>query len=194
MGRMGVGMEVKTAQAAMEAILFASGDPVPPERLAEVLHLDRKTVDRLLQVLAEKWNSSGGIRLIRVDTAWQMTTREEYAEYVRSALDIRRNTPLTQAAMEVLAVVAYHQPVTRGYIDEVRGVDCSGTVTSLMEKRLVAECGRLDVPGRPILYGTTPDFLRCFGLSSLDELPPLRETVSAEGTAPVGGEIPVGEL
>lgn len=160
----------------MEAILFASGDPVPPERLADVLHLDRKTVERLLQLLEEKWNSSGGIRLIRVGDAWQMTTREEYAPYVRSALDIRRNTPLTQAAMEVLAVVAYHQPVTRGYVDEVRGVDCSGTLSSLMAKGLIAECGRLDVPGRPILYGTTPDFLRCFGLSSLDELPSLEET------------------
>lgn len=172
-------MEVKTAQAAMEAILFASGDPVPADRLAAVLAIDRKTVDRLLKVLEQKWNSGGGIRLIRVGDAWQMTTREEFSSYVRSALDMRRNTPLSQAAMEVLAVVAYHQPVTRGYIDEVRGVDCSGTVSSLAEKGLIAECGRLDVPGRPILYGTTADFLRCFGLSSLDELPPIAEAQSA---------------
>ncbi len=172
-------MEVKTAQAAMEAILFASGDPVPAERLAAVLAIDRKTVDRLLKVLEQKWNSGGGIRLIRMGDAWQMTTREEFSSYVRSALDMRRNTPLSQAAMEVLAVVAYHQPVTRGYIDEVRGVDCSGTVSSLAEKGLIAECGRLDVPGRPILYGTTADFLRCFGLSSLDELPPIAEAQSA---------------
>lgn len=172
-------MEVKTAQAAMEAILFASGDPVPAERLAAVLAIDRKTVDRLLKVLEQKWNSGGGIRLIRMGDAWQMTTREEFSSYVRSALDMRRNTPLSQAAMEVLAVVAYHQPVTRGYIDEVRGVDCSGTVSSLAEKGLIAECGRLDVPGRPILYGTTADFLRCFGLSSLGELPPIAEAQSA---------------
>ena len=168
-------MEIKTAQAAIEAILFASGEPVPADRIAEALEIDKQTVRRLLSLLEEKYGE-GGIRLIRVGEAWQMGTREEYASYIRSVLDIRRNTPLSQAAMEALAVVAYHQPVTRSYIEEVRGVDCSGIVSTLVNHGLIEECGRLDVPGKPILYATTADFLRCFGLSSLEELPVLEKS------------------
>ena len=167
-------MEIKTAQAAIEAVLFASGEPVPADRIAEALEIDKQTVRRLLSLLEEKYGE-GGIRLIRVGEAWQMVTREEYAPYIRSVLDIRRNTPLSQAAMEALAVVAYHQPVTRSYIEEVRGVDCSGIVSTLVSHGLIEECGRLDVPGKPILYATTPDFLRCFGLSSLEELPAIEK-------------------
>ena len=102
-----------------------------------------------------------------------MCTKSSYADYIRKALDIRRNTPLSQAAMETLAIVAYNQPVTRAFIDQVRGVDCGAVVQGLVAKNLVEEKGRLELPGRPLLYGTTPDFLRCFGLSSLEELPPL---------------------
>jgi segregation and condensation protein B len=174
-------MEIKSAQAAIEAILFASGDPVPVERLVDALEIDKQTVRRLIAMIEERINiAQGGLCLIRTEDAYQLTTRAEYASYIRRALDIKRNMPLSQAAMEALAVVAYNQPVTRGYIDEVRGVDCAGVMSSLVAKRLIEERGRLEVPGRPILYGTTPDFLRCFGLASLSELPPVEELMIQE--------------
>jgi segregation and condensation protein B len=168
-------MEIKSAQAAIEAILFASGEPVPVERLIDALEIDKQTVRRLLSMIEERINSlQGGLCLIRTEDAYQLTTRPEYAEYIRRALDIKRNMPLSQAAMEALAIVAYSQPVTKGYIEEVRGVDCSGIMSNLVAKGLIEEQGRLEVPGRPILYGTTPDFLRCFGLASISELPPVQ--------------------
>ena len=179
-------MEVKEVQAAIEAILFASGEPVPVDRLVEVLGIDKLTVRRLLTVLEERINSgTGGIRLIRTEEAYQMTTRPEYGEYIRKALDLKRNVPLSQAAMEALAIVAYNQPVTKGYIEEVRGVDCSGIVSNLTAKGLIEERGRLEVPGKPILYGTTNDFLRCFGLRSISELTPVQELQQEE---PDGGD------
>ena len=169
-------MEIKSAQAAIEAILFASGEPVPVERIIDALEIDRQTVRKLLATIEERINGSkSGLCLIRTEDAYQLTTRPEYAEYVRRALDIKRNMPLSQAAMEVLSIVAYRQPVTKGYIEEVRGVDCSGTISNLAAKGLIDERGRLEVPGRPILYGTTPDFLRCFGLASVSDLPPVEE-------------------
>lgn len=165
-------MEIKSAQAAIEAILFASGEPVPVDRLVDALEIDRQTVRKLIAVLEERINGGqGGLCIIRTEDAYQLTTRAEYAAYVRRALDIKRNMPLSQAAMEALAVVAYNQPVTKGYIEEIRGVDCSGIMASLSAKGLIEERGRLEVPGRPILYGTTQDFLRCFGLASLSDLP-----------------------
>jgi len=168
-------MEIKSAQAAIEAILFASGEPVPVERLIDALEIDKQTVRRLLSMIEERINClQGGLCLIRTEDAYQLTTRPEYAEYIRRALDIKRNMPLSQAAMEALAIVAYSQPVTKGYIEEVRGVDCSGIMSNLVAKGLIEEQGRLEVPGRPILYGTTPDFLRCFGLASISELPPVQ--------------------
>lgn len=167
-------MEIKEYQAITEAVLFASGEPVEISRLAEVLELDEDTVERLTDDLMNEINTrTGGIKLVRLDKSYQMCTRSEYADYVRRALDIRRNTPLTQAAMEVLAIVAYNQPVTRAFIDQVRGVDCAAVIQGLIAKSLIEEKGRLDLPGRPLLYGTTEDFLRCFGISSLSELPPL---------------------
>ena len=169
-------MEIKSAQAAIEAILFASGEPVPVERIIDALEIDRQTVRKLLATIEERINGSkSGLCLIRTEDAYQLTTRPEYAEYVRRALDIKRNMPLSQAAMEVLSIVAYRQPVTKGYIEEVRGVDCSGTISNLAAKGLIDERGRLEVPGRPILYGTTTDFLRCFGLASVSDLPPVEE-------------------
>ena len=177
-------MEIKSAQAAIEAILFASGEPVPVERLIDALEIDKQTVRRLLSMIEERINSlQGGLCLIRTEDAYQLTTRPEYAEYIRRALDIKRNMPLSQAAMEALAIVAYSQPVTKGYIEEVRGVDCSGIMSNLVAKGLIEEQGRLEVPGRPILYGTTPDFLRCFGLASISELPPVQELTAREPEA-----------
>ncbi len=167
-------MEFKEYRAAMEAILFANGDPVSAERLAEVLELDVETVHRLAADLMSEWRArDGGIFMVKLDEQYQLCTRKEYADAVRRSLDIRRNTPLSQAAMEVLAIVAYNQPVTKAFIEQVRGVDCSAVVQGLVQKNLIEEKGRLELPGRPLLYGTTPVFLRCFGVSGLQELPPL---------------------
>ena len=167
-------MEIKQYQAAVEAILFASGEPVSASRLAEVLELDEETTIRLADDMMQEINTRpGGLLVVRLGNDYQMCTKGCYAEYIRKALDIRRNTPLSQAAMETLAIIAYNPPVTRAFIDQVRGVDCGAVVQGLVAKNLVEEKGRLELPGRPLLYGTTPDFLRCFGMSSLNELPPL---------------------
>lgn len=167
-------MEIKEYKASIEAILFASGEPVSLSRLAEVLEIDGDTVSRLAEDLMNEINlREGGIRMIRLDDQYQLCTRKEYAEVIRRALDMRRNTPLSQAAMEVLAIVAYNQPVTKAFVEQVRGVDCAAVMQGLMQKNLIEEKGRLELPGRPLLYGTTPVFLRCFGVSKLSELPPL---------------------
>ena len=166
----------------MEAILFASGEPVALSRIAEVLELDEETAGRLADDLMHDYNTRpGGLSIVRLNNAYQMCTRKDYAEYIRKAMEIRRNTPLSQAAMEVLSIVAYNQPVTRAFIEQVRGVDCGAVVQGLAAKNLIEEKGRLELPGRPLLYGTTPDFLRCFGISSLDELPPLPQKDDGSG-------------
>lgn len=167
-------MEIKEYKAAIEAILFANGEPMPADRLAELLGLDSETVHRIAGDLMSEINSRmGGICMVRLDEQYQFCTRKEYSDVIRRALDIRRNTPLSQAAMEVLAIVAYNQPVTKAFVEQVRGVDCSAVIQGLVQKNLVEECGRLELPGKPLLYGTTPVFLRSFGISKLDELPPL---------------------
>lgn len=167
-------MEIKQYQAALEAILFASGEPVPVSRLAQALDLDEETTVRLADDYAQDVNTrAGGIVALKLDDRYQLCSSKAYAEYVRKAMDIRRNTPLSQAAMEVLAIVAYNQPVTRPFVEQVRGVDCSAVMQGLQQKGLIEEKGRMDLPGRPLLYGTTDNFLRCFGLSRLEQLPPL---------------------
>lgn len=166
--------DIGMIQDAAEAILFASGEAVSTERIADVLSLDRTTADRMMSLLSDRFNTQhGGIHIAKLGNAWQMCTRSEFAKQVRDALDMRRNMPLTQAALEVLAVVAYNQPVTKAFVEQVRGVDCSGVMGGLVEKGLLEERGRLDLPGKPLLYGTTPDFLRCLGISSLGDLPPV---------------------
>lgn len=167
-------MEIKQYQAALEAVLFASGEPVAVERLAAALELDNEAVIKLAEDLAQDYRTrSGGLTIVRLDNCYQMCTKRDFAPYIRSAMEIRRNTPLSQAAMEVLAIVAYNQPVTRAVIEQVRGVDCGAVLQGLQLKGLVEERGRLELPGRPLLYGTTVHFLRCFGVSELGELPPL---------------------
>ncbi len=161
-------------KSAIEAILFASGASVPVARLAQTLEITDKQAMKLAQELCDEYeNSSRGITVVRLDNSFQMVSKKEYASQIRTAMDLRRNVPLSQAAMEVLAVVAYNQPVTKSFIEQVRGVDCSGVIGSLTQKDLIEEKGRLELPGRPLLYGTTENFLRCFSISSLDELPPL---------------------
>ena len=167
-------MKVENYQAIIEAILFASGEPVQQSRIAQVLDIEEDTVIQLADDLMHEVNTrAGGLRIVRLDDSYQMCTKSEYAEYIRKALDIRRNTPLSQAAMEVLAIIAYNQPVTRAFIEQVRGVDCGAVIQGLVSKSLIEEKGRLELPGRPLLYGTTADFLRCFGISSLEQLPPM---------------------
>lgn len=159
-----------TDLAALGAILFASGEPVPVARIAAALEIDEPSVRKLADAL-EKALAKTGLCLLQLDDRLQLATRAECAEVVRKVLDMRRDTPLSSAAMEVLAVVAYRQPVTKSYVEQVRGVDCGGVLSSLASKGLLEERGRLDVPGRPILYGTTAAFLRCFGLNALVDLP-----------------------
>lgn len=163
-------------RAACEAILFASGEPVEAARIAEALELDIEVVTGALWELSRSLDErQSGICLLRLGSKYQLCSRVEFAQQVRSVLDIKKNTPLSPAAFEVLAVVAYNQPVTKAYIEQIRGVDCSGVVSTLCQRGLLEEKGRLDLPGRPLLYGTTPDFLRCFCLSSLADLPELPE-------------------
>ena len=167
-------MEIKQYQAAIEAILFASGEPVPVSRLAAALELDEQTTLRLADDLVQDINTrAGGVTALKLDDQYQLCSSKSYAGYVRKAMDIRRNTPLSQAAMEVLAIIAYNQPVTRPFVEQVRGVDCRAVMQGLQQKGLIEEKGRMDLPGRPLLYGTTQNFLRCFGVSSIEQLPPL---------------------
>jgi len=176
-------------QAAIEAILFAAGEPIHIKKLAEVMELDIEEIQQvLLNLEAQLDERQSGICLVKMQDKYQLCTRTEFAEQVRAVLDIRRNTPLSQAAFEVLAVVAYNQPVTKSFVEQVRGVDCSGVMSTLCQKGLIEEKGRMDLPGRPLIYGTTPEFLRCFCISSLDELPPLPQNENVEMTEPQSTE------
>lgn len=166
-------MEREELIGKTEAILFAGGEPVALERIAQVLGVRVYAVEEAIELLQEKYNTlESGIHLLRLENTAQFCTNPAYIEPVRGALDLKRNTPLSQAAMEVLAVVAYNQPVTKAFVEQVRGVDCSGVIGSLVQKELLEERGRLELPGRPLLYGTTETFLRCFQLSSIKDLPP----------------------
>ena len=157
---------------ALEAILFASGYPVKFDVIADVLGIDGETARELARELSDSCEGRG-TELCFVGDACQLCSRAEYEEAVRAALGIRRGTKLSPALMEVLSIVAYRQPVTKAYIEQVRGVDCSYSITALLDRSMIENVGHLDLPGRPALYGTTSDFLRVFGISSLDELPPI---------------------
>lgn len=167
--------------SALEAMLFAAGDPVEAVKLSEVLEIDLETVTKMLGHLSALYDERGsGLMLIKIDNKYQLCTREQYSEEVRKLLEIKKNTPLSNAAFEVLAIVAYNKTVTRAFIEQVRGVDCSGSIASLVQKGLIEEKGRLDLPGRPLIYGTTDRFLRCFSLNSLEDLPELPKTEEVE--------------
>lgn len=168
----------------IEAMLFAAGEPIEASKLAEVLDIELETVERMLGHLGGMLDErESGLMLIRVDNKYQLCTREAHAEEVRKLMEIKKNTPLSNAAFEVLAIVAYNKTVTRSFIEQVRGVDCSGPISSLVQKGLIEEKGRLDLPGRPLIYGTTDRFLRCFSLNSLDDLPELPKTEEVESIA-----------
>ena len=158
----------------LEAVLFASGEPVPVSRLAQACEVSESAVQTALQQLAawyEKQKSA--ICVQQLGDSWQMCTHPAYATVIQRAVETKKAAPLSAAAMEVLTIVAYNQPVSKSFVEHVRGVDSSSVVNTLVEKELLTEAGRLDVPGKPVAYATTPHFPRGFGLQSLDELPPL---------------------
>lgn len=174
--------------ASLEAVLFACGGPVEFQRLQELLALSPEELEEAANALqAVLEDAHRGIALIKVESAYQLCTKPFVAETVKKALELRKAPPLSKAALEVLAIVAYHQPVTRSFIEMVRGIDSSSIVSSLCDKGLIAERGFLDAPGRPVLFGTTEAFLRCFGLESIRDLPeasPVPEQLSLPEEAP----------
>lgn len=184
-------MELKECKAALEAILFAYAEPISAARLADALGVEQPVAEGLLQALCDELaREERGLCLLRLENRWQLSTKPAYGDYIKKALDTRRNTPLSQAALEVLSIIAYNQPVSRSFIEQVRGIDSSHTVQSLQQKGLIEEAGRLELPGRPIALRTTDVFLRTFGLSSLQDLPPLHD----EEPAALSDEVEFPEL
>ena len=168
--------------SAIEAILFAAGDSVPLARLSLVLGADEHLIEETVALLSAQYADEGrGIRILRLDDKVQMCSAPEYAAVISRCLEQRRPPMLSQSALETLAVVAYFQPVTRAYVEQVRGVDSSYTVSMLIERGLIEECGRLEAPGRPAVFRTTDVFLRTMGVSKLSELPVLPEVTGSEG-------------
>jgi segregation and condensation protein B len=185
---------LEATQRDIEAILFACGEPVEALRLAEALQTEQRTVELLIERIRDRYQAAGSpLDIIRVGAAYQMCTMPEYGEVVRKALELKRAATLSQAALEVLAIVAYNQPVTRALAEQVRGVDCSTLIRSLCEKELIEEAGRMNIPGKPIVYRTTANFLRCFGLAGLEQLPTLPTTAAeapeADETEQLTGQI-----
>lgn len=167
-------MKINDLCASIQAVLFAAGEPIEVEKIAEALEIDVDKVIFELNNLNEYFlTSNSGITLVKMENKYQLCTNKKYAAQVRSVLEIKKNSPLSSAAFEVLAVIAYNQPVTKSFIEQIRGVDCTGVIQTLISKSLIQECGRLELPGRPLLYSTTSEFLKCFCISSLDELPEL---------------------
>ena len=187
--------EMKEIEAAVEGILFASGEPVHIDRICLAAELDRPTAELVLQKLMDYYSfERRGMRLLRLEDSWQLCSAPEYADVIRRAFEIRKPAKLSQPALEVLTIIAYYQPTTRAYVDQIRGVDSSYTVGLLLDRHLIEECGRLQVPGWPRLYRTTQAFLRAFHLNSLEELPQL-PGMEADGqlrldddTVPADGE------
>ena len=166
---------------AFEAVLFSGGEPISIDRFSQVFDIKPERVVEVMEALSKKLNGNDrGVGLVRMENTYQLATKNEYAGYIKKMFDIKRRTPLSPAALEVLAVVAYNQPVTKSFVEQVRGVDCSGVISTLCQRNLIEEHGRLDLPGRPLLYCTTDNFLRCFEISSLDELPELPEKTVSE--------------
>ena len=177
-------MNDKELLATLEAVLFSVGEPISAQRLAQGLQVSEELIERTLHTLSEKYTSEeSGLCILKLDDVYQLCTKRAFADSIRSVIEVKKNAPLSQAAFEVLAIVAYNQPVTKAFIEQIRGVDCSAVITNLCQKSLIEEKGRLDLPGRPLIYGTTPEFLRCFCISSLDELPELPDKQKNEANS-----------
>ena len=165
-------MEEAEIKRAIEAILFAAGDPVGVDRMALAIGAGRDQIEVNLKALMDVYSfERRGMRIIRLEDAYQMVSAQELSEVITRALETRKPPKLSASALETLTVIAYYQPTTKAFVEQIRGVDSSYTISALLNKKLIEEQGRLSVPGRPILYGTTPDFLRTFGIASLDDLP-----------------------
>ncbi|MEN6312995.1 MAG: SMC-Scp complex subunit ScpB [Clostridiaceae bacterium] len=165
-------MDIKEIEAIIEGLLFAAGDPLPLQKLADILEMDRKTTRLILNNMAVSLqNSKRGIMLRELDESYQLCTRPEHAEYIRRLIEPRQKQALSQAAFETLSIVAYNQPVTRARIEMIRGVNSDSAISRLLERNLIKEAGRLDLPGKPLIYETTEEFLRSFGFKSIKDLP-----------------------
>ena len=181
-------LDIKELDAAVEGILFAAGEPIHIDRICLALDLDKLSIQQILQRLGDYYAfERRGIRLVRMEDSYQLCSAPEYADMIRRAFEIRKTAKLSQPALEVLAIIAYYQPTTRAYVDQIRGVDSSYTVGLLVERKLIEECGRLQVPGRPRLYRTTKNFLRSFHLTSLEDLPSL-PGMESEGQLQLGDD------
>lgn len=164
----------------LEAVLFAVGEPVESEKISHALGIDLIVIEQALSELQNRYDETSGLCLLKLDNKYQLCTKKCFADNIRAVIEIKKNAPLSQAALEVLAIVAYNQPVTKAFIEQIRGVDCSAVIGNLCQKSLIEEVGRLELPGRPLIYGTTSEFLRCFNVSSLAELPELPRESSEE--------------
>ncbi len=182
-------MQLKDKLAALEAILFACGDSVETDKIADAIGIELNSVDDLVKLLNDRYDNFNSALIVkRLNKSYQLCTKKEYSEYIKAAAESKKQTPLSNAAMEALTIVAYNQPVTKSFVENVRGIDSSSVINTLVDKGLLEEAGRLEVPGRPVAYRTTNVFLRSFGLSSLDELPPLADSSIAEETLLLDGE------
>ena len=174
-------MEISELQRSIEAILFAAGERVELSRLSMALEADERDVEEAADKLANDLAyNRRGIRILRLENGYQMVSSGEMADLITKALETRKPPKLSSAQLESLTIVAYYQPATKAMIEQIRGVDSSYSISALMNKKLIEECGRLNVPGRPILYRTTPDFLRTFAISSLEDLPPIEKVEFGE--------------
>lgn len=172
--------EMITLKSTVEAIVFASGEPIERLRLIESLGCSPERLDGVLRELEKQYDDAGSaVQLLFLGSKVQFATRPQFAVPVRNVLDMKRNQPLSPAAFEVLAIVAYNQPVTKAFVEQVRGVDCGGVMNTLCQRELIEECGRLDLPGRPLIYCTTSEFLKCFCMSTLAELPEIPDAKAA---------------
>lgn len=181
-------MEIKNIEAVIEGLLFASGDALPLERISEILEVDKKTLRLIMSNMMSNFkNSSRGIMIREIDNAYQMCTRPEHFEYIKFLNEPRQKQGLSQAAFETLAITAYNQPITKAKIEQIRGVNSDSAISRLIDRNLIREAGRLDAPGKPILYETTEEFLRSFGFKSVADLPILEmnELITVQENKPI---------
>ena len=184
-------MEVTDLQRAVEAILFASGERVELSRLSMALEADEKDIEEAVNALADDLAfNRRGIRILALDGGYQMVSSGEMADYVTKALETRKPPKLSSSQLEALTIIAYYQPATKAMVEQIRGVDSSYSIGALLNKKLIEDAGRLNVPGRPILYKTTPNFLRTFGMSSLEELPAIEKVDIGEPIIVEDGQVP----
>ena len=188
-------MEQEQLQRAIEAILFAAGEPIEIARLSEVLSVDPDEVEKATDALANDLSyTRRGIRILKLDKRYQMVSSGELADYITAALETRKPPKLSSSQLEALTIIAYYQPATKAMVEQIRGVDSSYSIGALLNKKLIEDAGRLNVPGRPILYRTTPAFLRTFGLSSLEDMPEIEKVSLGEPIMPDDGQQMIEEM